>query len=439
MINRDIFRIAIPNILSTITIPMMGIASTAIAARCSDDAVHSIGQLSIGVAIINFIYWNCGFLKMGTTGLTAQAFGAQNRSEITNMIYRSVGIALLLGITILIFSPLISWLGIDMMGGGEDAREYVRIRLWALPAGIIIYAIQGWFAGMQNALIPFIIAMVVNCANIGVSIFLSIYNGMELSGLAYACVVAQWSGVSVALAFIFIFYRQYLVRVAIGELFQRRAILRFFEINRDIVIRILCVGCVYSFFTAASSRMDNELTLAVNTLLLQMFTIYSYISDGLADAAESLTGRFIGARDELSLKRYIKRCAIYSICISAFFVVLYVGGWQQLLMLLVDNNDQQGDVIAHASEYIGWIMVIPITASFPFMMDGILSGATYTHIMRNSMIISTAAFFSIYYIFVSFMGNNALWLAFSSYMLLRSLVQYIMTNKLRRVYDCAKL
>ncbi len=183
--------------------------------------------------------------------------------------------------------------------------------------------------------------------------------------------------------------------------------------------------------------MDNELTLAVNAILLQLFTIYSYISDGLADAAESLTGRFIGARDRTSLKKYIRRCAAYSLCISLFFVLLYVGGWRQMLSLLVDNGGQRDEVIEYASRYIGWIMVIPITASFPFLMDGIMSGATYTTIMRNSMIISSAGFFAIYYIFVSFLGNDALWLAFSSYMLLRSLIQYAMTDGLQRVYNRA--
>ncbi len=438
MITREILRIAIPNILSTLSVPLLGIASTFIIACCSGDAAHNIGQLSIGVAIINFIYWNCGCLKMGTTGLTAQAFGAKDSREVSRMLFRSVGIALVLGVILLVTNPLVSSYGVDLMGGGSDATIYVFIRTWSLPAGIIIYALQGWFAGVQNAVIPMVISLVVNISNVVAGLLFAIHLEMNIEGLAYATVVSQWLGVVVGLVLLLIYYRGYIIKLTFIELFQRKVIARFFEINLDVVVKILCIGFVYSFFTAASARMESDLTLAVNSILLQLFTLYSYISDGLADATESLTGRYIGAKDQRSLREVIKRSALFSLIISLSFVVLYTTSWREIITLLINEGNNFEAMLEHASEYIGWIMVIPIVALFPFLMEGILCGSTKTRILRNSTVLSTLLFFAIFYIFLPLMGNDALWLAFSSYMLLRSIMQYLMTDRLRAVYSCAK-
>ncbi|MFI3318283.1 MAG: MATE family efflux transporter [Rikenellaceae bacterium] len=435
--NRDILKIAIPNIISNITVPLMGIASTAIAGRLGSDSAMSIGQLAIGVSIFNFIYWNCSFVRMGTSGITAQAFGAGEFSETTRMLVRALLVAMLLGVVILIFRDPIARGAVRLMGGGELALEYVLARSWAIPAGILLFAFHGWYTGMQSAVIPMAVAITVNLLHIGFSYYLAIVKGWGIEGVAYASVVAQWSGVALSALLLYTNFREKLTAIDIPKLFDRSVWATFFSVNRDIMIRTFCIVCVYTFFTAASARMDNASLLAVNTLLLQMFTLFSYMTDGFAYAAEALTGRFIGAKDRGSLKRAINLSIRWSLVVSVIFVGCYILGWRDILSLFVTDEASRGQILALAQNYIGWIIAIPIASATPFLMDGVMVGATYTHIMRNSMIISMVGFFALYYGFYPSMGNDALWLAFTSFMFLRGVVGYFMTDRFRQIYDCA--
>ncbi|MFR9593251.1 MAG: MATE family efflux transporter, partial [Rikenellaceae bacterium] len=434
--NREILRIAAPNIISNITVPLMGIVSTAIAGRCGADSAVSIGQLAIGVSIFNFIYWNCSFVRMGTSGITAQAYGAGNFAETTRMLYRALFVGLVLGILVLIFKDSLAEGAVRLMGGGDMSLEYVKARIWAVPAGIMLFSFHGWYTGMQNATIPMLTALLVNVVHMAVSYYLALGLDMGIVGIAYASVVAQWSGVVVAALMLLIYYRRRLVSVAVREVFDWGAMSKFFGVNRDIIIRTFCIVCVYTFFTATSARMDNPTILAVNTLLLQLFTLYSYMTDGFAYAAEALTGRFIGARDGRSLREAINKCVIWSLIVSIIYVGVYALSWRELLSIFVSEGANRNDILALAGEYIGWIMVIPVAGAFPFLMDGVMVGASFTHVMRNSMIVAAASYFVLYYAFFPFIGNNALWLAFTSFMMLRGVVQYLMTGRLRDVYGC---
>ncbi len=434
--NRKILRIAAPNIISNITVPLMGIISTAIAGRCGDDSATSIGQLAIGVSIFNFIYWNCSFVRMGTSGITAQAYGAGDFAETTRMLFRALFVGLALGVCVLIFKDALAQGAVRLMGGGEMSLEYVRARIWAVPAGIMLFSFHGWYTGMQNATIPMMTALLVNVIHIVSSFYLALNLDMGIVGIAYASVVAQWIGVVVAASMLIIVYRKELVAVAMREIFDWGAMSKFFGVNRDIIIRTFCIVCVYTFFTATSARMDNPTILAVNTLLLQLFTLYSYMTDGFAYAAEALTGRFIGAKDRVSLKSAIQKCVMWSVLVSLVYVAIYVVSWRELLSMFVAEGENRDEILSLAGEYIGWIMVIPVAGAFPFLMDGVMVGASFTSVMRNSMIVSAVSYFAIYYIFYTFIGNNALWLAFTSFMMLRGVVQYLMTDRLRKIYSC---
>ncbi len=434
--NREILRIAAPNIISNITVPLMGIVSTAIAGRCGDDSAAAIGQLAIGVSIFNFIYWNCSFVRMGTSGITAQAYGAKDYAETTRMLYRALFVALCLGVLVMLFKEPLAHGAVKLMGGGDMSLEYVKARIWAVPAGILLFSFHGWYTGMQNATIPMMTAVLVNIVHMATSFYLALHRDMGIVGIAYASVVAQWIGVSVAAVLLVIFYRNRLVVVSLREVFDWSAMSKFFGVNRDIIIRTFCIVCVYTFFTATSARMDNPTILAVNTLLLQLFTLFSYMTDGFAYAAEALTGRFIGARDSVSLKRAIQRCVIWSVVVSIIYVGIYSVAWRELLSIFVSESPNREEILALAGEYIGWIIVIPITGAFPFLMDGVMVGASFTNVMRNSMFVAAMAYFAVYYIFFPFIGNNALWFAFTSFMMLRGVVQYLMTNRLKSVYSC---
>ena len=437
--NREILRIALPNIVSNITVPLMGIASTAIAGRWdTESSAATIGALAIGVSIFNFIYWNCAFVRMGTSGLTAQAFGAKDWAECTRMLLRSLVVSLALGLLVLLLQVPLGEMALWAMNGSEVVSDYYYARIWAVPAGILLFGLNGWYTGMQNAVIPMVIAITVNLIHILFSLWFVFGFDLGIVGIAYASVVAQTAGVVLSLLGLAIFYRHLLKRICWSEVFDREAMVRFFQVNRDIMLRTLCIVAVYTFFTAISARMEEGI-LAVNTLLLHLFTLFSYMNDGFAYAAEALTGRFIGAHDRASLRKCLVRCLAWGMLISIIFVGVYLVGWRDLLGIFVERGSEDAEqIIALAGEYVGWIIVIPLAAAMPFIMDGIMVGATRTRTMRNSMFWSSVAYFVIFYTLQPLIGNNALWLAFSSYMFLRGVLQYFMTDRLKEIYRQAE-
>ncbi len=433
--NREILRIALPNIVSNITVPLMGIVSTAIAGHWGADSAATIGALAIGVSIFNFIYWNCSFVRMGTSGLTAQAFGAGDFRECTNMLARALVVAGIMGVLMIALQYPIGELALWAMNGSQMTRDYFYARIWAVPAGIVLFGFNGWFTGMQNAIIPMFTAITVNVVHILCSLWFAFGLNMGIVGIAYASVIAQYMGVGLSVVLLVVKYRHLLTGIDWHEVLDIKPLKTFFVINRDIILRTFCIVAVYTFFTGASARMEDPALLAVNTLLLQLFTLFSYMNDGFAYSAEALTGRFIGARDLSSLRDCLRRCILWGTAVSVVFVGIYLLSWRELVGVFVDDNAPNASaIIALAGRYIGWIIVIPIASAMPFIMDGIMVGATETRVMRNSMFWATAAYFSIYYLCSPLIGNDALWLAFTLYMFLRGVLQYFMTHGLKTIY-----
>ena len=433
--NREILRIALPNIVSNITVPLMGIVSTAIAGHWGADSAATIGALAIGVSIFNFIYWNCSFVRMGTSGLTAQAFGAGNFRECTNMLVRAMVVAAGMGLLMLALQYPLGELALWGLNGNEMTREYFYARIWAVPAGILLFGFNGWFTGMQNAMIPMFTAISVNAVHVLCSLWFAFGMDMGIVGIAYASVIAQWTGVGLSLLLLMLRYRKVLTGIDWAEVFDMKPLKTFFIVNRDIMLRTLCIVAVYTFFTGASARMEDPVLLAVNTLLLQLFTLFSYMNDGFAYAAEALTGRFIGARDVKALRDCLRRCIAWGTAVSVLFVGIYIVWWRDLVGLFIDDSAANAATIVEvAGRYIVWISLIPVASAMPFIMDGIMVGATQTRVMRNSMFWATAAYFGIFYIGHTLIGNNALWLAFTLYMFLRGVLQYFMTHSLRTIY-----
>ena len=436
--NREILRIAIPNIISNITVPIMGIVGTMIAGHLGD-SVSTIGALAIGVSIFNFIYWNCSFIRMGTSGITAQAYGAADQRTTTLMLARATVVSLVVGVAIVVLQRPLGEVALRLMNGGEMVADYFYARVWAVPAGVLLFGLNGWLTGMQNAIIPMVVAIVVNVIHIVCSLWFAFPLGMGIVGIAYASVVAQWTGVAITALIMWWHYGKQLVRISWSEIWDMKAMREFFSINRDIIVRTLCIVSTYTFFTAASARMDDPTILAVNTILLELFTLFSYMSDGFAFAAEALTGRFIGERNGVALRDCVRKCMVWCAVICVLYVGLYVGWWRELLGLFVeDSAENTAQIMEYAGRYIGWIVAIPVAASWPFMMDGIMVGATQSRIMRNSMLWATAAYFLLFFTLEPLIGNDALWLAFTSYMFLRGVFQYFMSDRLRAVYRQAE-
>ena len=436
--NRAILRIALPNIISNITVPIMGIAGTMIAGHLGD-SVATIGALAIGVSIFNFIYWNCSFIRMGTSGITAQAFGAGDNRTTTLMLARAIVVSLAVGLLAIILQRPLGLGALAIMNGNELVSDYFFTRIWAVPAGVLLFGLNGWLTGMQNAIIPMIVAVLVNTIHVACSIWFAFPLGMGIVGIAYASVVAQWTGVIITAAITWWHFRKSFVAIKWREVIDMQAMKEFFLINRDIIVRTLCIVATYTFFTAASARMGDDNILAVNTILLQLFTLFSYMNDGFAYAAEALTGRFIGAKDEPSLRDAVKKCVIWCLVVAIIYIGVYIGWWRDLLLLFISSDAQDAEVLLdYAGRYIGWIIAIPLAAAMPFVMDGIMVGATQSRIMRDSMILSTIAYFALFYAFKPLIGNNALWLAFSSYMFLRGALQYFMSHRLHKIYEKAR-
>lgn len=429
--NRRILRLAIPNIISNITIPLLGMIDIAIAGRLGSDA--AIGAIAIGATIFGFIYWNCGFIRMGTSGLTAQAFGARNLRECADLLVRAMVVALFLAAIILIFQCPIAKVCFRFMDGSdavmEFAREYFFARIWAAPATISLYAIHGWFIGMQNSKAPMIVAILMNIVNIVFSLWFVYGFGMGVAGIAWGTVVTQYGGALFSWIIWIVYYRRFLKYVDWKDSLRLRPMLRFFNVNKDIFLRTACNVAVYSFFTVASTGYGDTL-LATNSILIQLFTFFSYMQDGFAYAAEALTGRFTGARNFPALKQCIRYMFWWSFGIALLYVLVYVFFWRQILTVFTDSQA----ILETARQYIVWIVIVPLAGFAPFLMDGIMIGATRTKVLRNSMFLATLVFFALYYSLVGQLGNDALWFAFVVFITSRGILQWLMTDRLRDLY-----
>lgn len=438
--NKEIFRIAIPNIISNITVPLMGLVSAAIVGRDSGTAA-AIGALNLGVYIFNFIYWNCSFIRMGTSGLTAQAYGAGDFHETTAMLVRAVVISLALSAIVLLFQRPLGEFSLWLMGGDKVVADYFYARIWAVPAGILLFGLYGWFVGMQNGVIPMAISILVNTLHVIFGWWFVFSFDMGIVGIAYASVVSQWIGLVLAIILVITCFRRTIRKVVFCEVLNFASMKRFFKVNGDIIVRTFCNVGVYTFFAAASAKMGeggscDDAVLAVNSTLMQLLMLFSYMNDGFAYAAEAMTGRFIGAKDLFSLKRCLKYCVVWTFATAIIAITLYLAGWEWLFTFFLGNGTEQelATVLAVAKRYIGWIVVIPIFAALPFMLDGVYAGATLTRAMRNSMLGATIVFFIVYYALQPVIGNDALWLAFLTYIILRLVLQYFMADRLKDIY-----
>lgn len=426
-VNRDILKLAIPNMISNIVIPMLGMIDTAIAGRIGEDV--NIAALSIGTTIFNFIYWNCAFLRMGTSGITAQAYGAGNMKECANMLIRALWLAIVLSCLLLIFQKPLGNFSLYVLQGSETvqrlAGEYFFARIWAVPASISLFAIQGWFIGMQDAKTPMMIAILSVFMNAIFSLLFVFYFNMGIAGIAWGTVVAQYTGLIVSCLLWFIKYRGFMQYFDIRESLRFKPVAHFLHVNKDIFLRTACVVAVYTFFTAASARFGDTI-LTTNTLLMQLFTLFSYMSDGFAYAGEALSGRFVGERNATMLKQYIRYLIIWALIIGGIYVILYVLAWKEILLIFSPSQD----VLDTAGLYIGWIIAVPLAGSIPFMIDGIMIGATKTKLLRNTVFISTVLFFGCFYALAPLLGNTALWISFLLFLAARGILLYFCSGKL---------
>lgn len=426
--NRKILALALPNIISNITVPLLGLVDIAIVGHLGDDSL--IGGIAIGTAVFNFIYWNFAFLRMGASGCTAQAYGARNFTEIASVFVRVLILALAAALLLVVFQRPIGHAVFLLMDGTPHtmsyAADYFYARIWAAPATISMFAFHGWYIGMQNSRFPMYISIGVNVVNLIFCLWFALGLGWGIVGVAWGTVVAQYSGLVLSIVLWGVYYRRFLRYIRIRECLKLDALLAFFKINRDIFLRTACIVVVYTFFTSASSGMGDTM-LAVNTLLMQLFTLFSYLMDGFAYAGESLAGRYTGAHNVQALNRCVRLLLVWGGVVAVLYTGVYAFGWRTVLSLFTESPA----ILSEAGGYVGWLIAIPLVAFIPFTIDGILIGATRTAVMRDSVFLSTALFFAVYYGFRSVIGNNALWAAFLLFLIARGILQYFMTHRLK--------
>jgi MATE family multidrug resistance protein len=418
--NREILRLAIPNIISNVSVPLLSTVDTALMGRLSE--LH-IGAVGIGSMIFNFVYWNFGFLRMGTTGLTAQAFGRRDDDGAAQTLGRALLLSsLIAALVLLLQSPLgrLSFWLMNVAEGPQQAlvADYFFVRVWAAPATLALYAFIGWFFGMQNAIFPLVLTVAVNALNIVVSYVLVRGYGLEARGVAWGTVIAEYAGLLLATA---LFYRRYgrlLPRLRQGAVLRWRALRSFLAINADIFLRTFCLTFAFGFFYSRSAAAG-ELALAANVILLQYLNWLSYGVDGFAFASEALVGKYAGARDRANTLRAVRFSFAWGLGLALLFSLTY--GLAGEVLLRVFTN--QRDVVAAAVPFLFWMTIFPIFNTPCYLWDGVFIGLTASRAMRNSMILALGVFLLAYYLLFPRYGNQGLWLALLLFMAARGAVQ----------------
>lgn len=427
-INRQILHIAIPSIISNITVPLLGLVDVTIVGHLG--SASYIGAIAVGGMLFNMIYWIFGFLRMGTGGLTAQAYGQHNTQEGTRILLRSLSVSLLLALALLVLQYPIRLIAFMLIDASPEVQElatrYFHICIWGAPATLGLYSFTGWFIGMQNSRYPMYIAITQNIVNIAASLFFVFVLHMKVEGVALGTLIAQYAGIIMAYLLCISHYHPFRQQVQRMQLFERNAMKRFFLVNRDIFLRTLCLVAVTVFFTSTGATYG-DVVLAVNTLLMQLFTLFSYIMDGFAYAGEALSGKYTGCNDKIRLHQTVRNLFGWGSTMALLFTLTYLWGGQDFLQLLTNDTE----VIAASKTYLLWTVAIPFCGFSAFILDGICIGTTSTRIMLKSMATASALFFGVYFLCSGSWGNHALWMAFLVYLAVRGLMQgYLLRNKI---------
>lgn len=426
-INREILSLAIPSIITNITTPLLALMDVAIVGHMGDASY--IAAIAVGGTIFNMIYWLFAFLRMGTSGMSAQAHGASDESELNLVLARGTAVALGASVLIIIFSPLIGRIAFAVMEVEPHVRamaqRYFAILVWGAPAVLCTYTLSGWSLGRKNPKAPMWVSFIINISNIVVSLVLVYVFRLKIEGVAIGTLSAQWLGV---IAFVVIVVRKYHPTVTSPrQIFRRGALRRFFSVNADIFLRTCCLIAVTVWFTRVGSE-QGTVTLAVNTLLMQFFVLFSYFMDGFAFAGEAICGNCLGASDRNRLDTAIRALLKWGLWVAVIFTAIYFicGEW---IMQLLSGD---ANVVAASREYFHWVILIPLTGFLAFTWDGVYIGITRTHEMLLSMTLSTILYFILYFLLYPHIGNHGIWIAFICYLLSRGVVLHISINSVKR-------
>lgn len=416
------WRIAAPMILSNVSVPLLGMVDTGVTGHL-DSPVY-LGAVAIGAMIFSFLYTGVNFLRMGTTGITAQSFGADDNDGLRVSLGQALVVAMLIAFTLIALQAPLGSAAMYLLGPDAEthvhALEYFSIRIWSAPGTLANFALIGWFIGLQNARIPLLIFLTINITNIVLDLVFVLALGMKVDGVALASVFAEYSGLAVGGAFAISALRKRAGHWPVARLINVAAYKAFFSVNANLFVRTMALMFTLGFVTAQGARLGG-LVLAANAVLMNFQNLTSFGLDGVAHAAEALVGKAIGQKRRDALKESVRLTLKWSLIFSIGFTLVYLVAGRTIIGILTDLPD----VREAAIRYLPWMIASPLVSVWCFLYDGVYVGATRAKEMRNIMIISTLLVFLPAWYFLKPLGNDGLWLAFLLFMASRGIGMHI--------------
>jgi MATE family multidrug resistance protein len=413
-----VWRIALPMILSNVSVPLLGMVDTGVTGHLESPVY--LGAVAIGSIIFGFLYTGVNFLRMGTTGIAAQRFGADDAEGLRTCLGQAIIVALTIAGLLLLLQQPIGSFALELIAAGPAitgyAWEYFSIRIWSAPATLANYALIGWFIGLQNARIPLLIVVVANSVNIVLDLVFVLGLGMTVDGVAAASVIAEFSGLAVGLAFAARELRRRGGRWDRPQLTSISAYAAFLSINGHLLVRTMALMFTFAFVTAQGARMGG-MVLAANAILMNLQNLLSFALDGFAHAAEALVGKAVGARSKAALQKSVSIALRWSVYVAGGFCILFLLGGPLLISLLTDLPQVRETTM----RYLPWMILSPLVSVWSFLYDGVFVGATRAREMRDIMLVSTFLVFVPAWFLLRFLGNDGLWLAFMLFMASRGL------------------
>ena len=426
---RDVLAIALPITLSNATVPLIGFVDATVIGQLGE--AHLLGAVALAATVFNFIYFVFNFLRMGTTGLTAQAAGARNQSEIAASLARALMMAVVIGATLILLQAPITNIALELLGASDrvsqPAATYIEIRIWAAPAGLANFALLGWFIGLGRADIAFYLQLLLNGINIVLSLIFVLNLGWSVPGVAIAALIAEYAAVAAGLLIAAKELHRRSASTDLEAIMQIPQLRRVFAVSRDIFIRTLSVQIAITFFVAQGAR-SGDVTLATNAVLFNLVMITIYMIDGFAYAAETLVGQSVGAKQKQRFREAIRLSTIGAVVVS---LVLAAGLWL-LGTWIIDFMTTNEEVRQASRTYLVWAAIIPLTSIWCFILDGVFIGATATAVMRNMMIVSMIAYFAAWAVLAPLWQNHGLWLSLHILFLVRAITLALALPNLER-------
>jgi MATE family multidrug resistance protein len=420
--DRDMWRIAAPMILSNISVPLLGMVDTGVMGHLDSPAY--LGAVAIGSTIFTFLYIGMNFLRMGTTGIAAQRFGAEDYDGLRVALGQALIVSLSIAVLILLLQSPIQSIALGLLGGDEETRAnaatYFFVRVWSAPGTLANYVLIGWFLGLQNARMPLLIFLTINVTNILLDLLFVVGLGMKIEGVALASVIAEYTALCVGLVFAAHELRRHSGHWPLARLTKPSAYRAFFSVNTNLFIRTMALMFTFAFITAQGARLG-PLILAANAVLMNFQNLTSLGLDGFAHAAEAMVGKAVGQRDDHALQHTVKLTLKWSLIFALGLVALYALTGPLIVRLLTDLPD----VRQTASTYLPWLVISPLVSVWCFLYDGVYVGMTRARDMRNIMLFSTfAVFVPTWYLTQSF-GNHGLWFALTAFLASRGIGMHI--------------